>query len=105
MNRIYTGPVGRLSSLPASSALIAAPRGSASALKVTVAAAEHAERASAIAISAVRFVFTARSAFNPSVQNRIATTIAVKCTREIGIPTGFWSGARDLNPGPHGPEP
>jgi hypothetical protein len=26
-------------------------------------------------------------------------------SRNTGIVFGFWSGARDLNPGPHGPEP
>ena len=25
-------------------------------------------------------------------------------SRDAGIVFGFWSGARDLNPGPHGPE-
>src|SRR6202165_4237502 len=70
-----TGPVERLSSVPASSNLTAAPCASASGFGEVVAGAEHAERTNAIANSAGTVMFTASCAANGNASTRIAGTV------------------------------
>src|ERR1019366_10088925 len=72
----------RASSLPAASVLTASPLASAAAFEVTVAVAEHAERARAIDTSAVSFVFTA---FVPLTLTRQLASHVGPADRDSGV--------------------
>src|SRR5579859_6605202 len=86
---MYTGPVGRLSTCPASSFLTTSPRGSAAGLGADSAVLPHAARTAAI---------TAAAASTLSLEPLWAM-MAIKVIRPASVRQ--WS----TDPGPHGPEP